>query len=200
MTISVALALAGTTETVDINANETIVENVSDDPRGCRRVGVSKAADQFARQWAERDQAITMKSPGVVADSNGILSPAGRPRSNAVQCRHRYRPAEQSIFQQLPLTLQSLEVITGATPAEYGDKTSLVVNAITRSGLIKGGRRAAFSIGPSFGTVQDEADIAYGAKVGNFTAFNFDRSNRFLDAPELPSFTTEEARRACSTG
>ena len=28
-----------------------------------------------------------------------------------------------------------MEVITGATPAEYGDKTSLIINAITRSGL-----------------------------------------------------------------
>ena len=34
-----------------------------------------------------------------------------------------------------PNAVQSLEVITGATPAEYGDKTSLVVNAITKSGL-----------------------------------------------------------------
>ena len=37
---------------------------------------------------------------------------------------------------QIPVNaIQSMEVVTGAAPAEYGDKTSLVINAITRSGL-----------------------------------------------------------------
>ena len=37
---------------------------------------------------------------------------------------------------QLPVdSIQSLEVIAGAPPAEYGGKTSLVIVATTRSGL-----------------------------------------------------------------
>jgi len=32
--------------------------------------------------------------------------------------------------------VQSLEVIEGAPPAEYGDKTSVVIVATTRSGLV----------------------------------------------------------------
>jgi TonB-dependent Receptor Plug Domain len=37
---------------------------------------------------------------------------------------------------QIPLeSIQSLEVISGAPPAEFGDKTSLVIKVTTRSGL-----------------------------------------------------------------
>jgi hypothetical protein len=31
--------------------------------------------------------------------------------------------------------VQSMEIITGVAPAEYGDKTSLVVHIVTKSGL-----------------------------------------------------------------
>src|SRR3954468_14180869 len=67
MTISVALALAGTTETVDINANETIVENVPTthvdvDASEFQKLPISSPGNGLS-------DAITMKSPGVVADS-----------------------------------------------------------------------------------------------------------------------------------
>ena len=78
-------------------------------------------------------------------------------------------------------------MITGATPAEYGDKTSLVINAITHSGL--GQKRPTGSVLTqygTFGTSHTEATLGYGGeKAGNFTAFNFDRSGRFFDAPEF---------------
>jgi hypothetical protein len=83
--------------------------------------------------------------------------------------------------------IQSLEVITGATPAEYGDKTSLVINAITHSGLNQ--KKPTGSINTlygSFGTIKEDAAVAFGSsRVGNFVALNFDRSGRFQDAPEF---------------
>ena len=37
-----------------------------------------------------------------------------------------------------------------------------------------------------FGTTHEDGSLAYGnAKGGNFVAFNFERSGRFLDAPEF---------------
>jgi outer membrane cobalamin receptor len=37
---------------------------------------------------------------------------------------------------QIPAdSIQSMEVISGAPPADYGDKTSLVIKVTTRSGL-----------------------------------------------------------------
>src|SRR5436853_1970791 len=86
-----------------------------------------------------------------------------------------------------PNAVQSLEVITGATPAEYGDKTSLVVNAITKSGLNQKKPTGAFNTTyGSFGMVSLDGSLGYGSsRLGNFTTFTFERSGRFLDTPEF---------------
>ncbi len=80
-----------------------------------------------------------------------------------------------------------MQVITGAPPAEYGDKTSLVVNTTTRSGM--GETRPTGSLTTeygSFGTINQEVAIGFGGKNwGSFTAANGMRSGRFLDTPEF---------------
>jgi len=77
--------------------------------------------------------------------------------------------------------------MTGAVPAEYGDKTSLVINTITRSGLnLRQPAGSFLAQYGTFGTSNLQGDLALGnAKAGNFTAFNFERPGRFLDAPEF---------------
>src|SRR5207237_9373778 len=86
-----------------------------------------------------------------------------------------------------PDAVQSLEVITGATPAEYADKTSRVVNVITKSGLNQKKPTGSFSTTyGTFGTISQDASVGYGsARLGNFITFNFERSGRVLDAPEF---------------
>ena len=133
---------------------------------------------------------VTLAAPGVVADSNGFFHPQGDHAEVSYSVDNQPVSDQQSkaFSTQLPPTaIQSLEIITGATPAEYGDKTSLVVNAITKSGLNqkKPTGNITFTYG-TFGTVNQETSLAYGnAKAGNFVDFNFDRSGRFLDAPEF---------------
>ena len=52
---------------------------------------------------------------------------------------------------QIPLdAVQSMQVIAGAPPAEYGDKTSLVIDVTTRSGL--GSTTPHGNITASYGT------------------------------------------------
>ncbi|MBV9083423.1 MAG: TonB-dependent receptor, partial [Acidobacteriaceae bacterium] len=86
-----------------------------------------------------------------------------------------------------PDALQSMELITGAPDAEYGDKSSLVVNAVTKSAL--GATRPFGSIESywgSFGSWGEDATFGYGtSKFGNFTAINGIRTGRFLDTPEF---------------
>ena len=63
-----------------------------------------------------------------------------------------------------------MEVIEGAPPAEYGDKTSLVIVVTTRSGLgvTQPHGEITTSFG-SFGTVNGGVNLAYGGKNwGNF--------------------------------
>ncbi len=84
-------------------------------------------------------------------------------------------------------SIQSLEVISGAPPAEYGGKTSLVIVVTTRSGLgetVPHGEVTA-SYG-SFGSPSGGFDLAYGGKNwGNFISANGLDTGRFLDPPEL---------------
>ena len=83
-----------------------------------------------------------------------------------------------------------MTVIAGAPPAEYGDKTSLVIDVSTRSGLGSttphGDVTASYG---SFGTSNMDADFSYGGKNwGNFIAANGINSGRFLDPPEFQVF------------
>ena len=86
---------------------------------------------------------VTLASPGVSADSNGLFHGLGDHASNSFSVDGQPITDQQSkVFSnQIPLdAVQSMEVIEGAPPAEYGDKTSLVIVVTTRSGL---GRDAA---------------------------------------------------------
>jgi hypothetical protein len=89
---------------------------------------------------------------------------------------------------QIPLdSIQSLEVISGAPPAEYGDKTSLIINVTTRSGQGEttphGSVTASYG---SFGSTGGGFDLGYGGeKWGNFIAVGGLNSGRFLDPPEF---------------
>src|SRR5258707_6527974 len=86
-----------------------------------------------------------------------------------------------------PDAVQSLEVITGSTPAEYGDKTSLVVNAITKSGLNQKKATGSFNTTyGTFGTISQGASVGYvSARLAYFVPYNFERPARFLDPPEV---------------
>jgi hypothetical protein len=133
---------------------------------------------------------VTLAAPGVVADSNGFFHPLGDHAQTSYSIDNQPISDQQSktfSTQLPPNAVQSLEVITGATPAEYGDKTSLVINAITKSGLNQKKPTGGFSTTyGSFGTISQDASLSYGSpKLGNFVTLTFERSGRFLDTPEF---------------
>ncbi len=81
---------------------------------------------------------ITLVSPGVAADSNGNMHGLGDHAQNSFSVDGQAITDQTSkVFSnQIPSdSIQSLEVISGAPPAEFGDKTSLVIKVTTRSGL-----------------------------------------------------------------
>lgn len=133
---------------------------------------------------------VTLASPGVVADSNGLFHGLGDHAENAFSVDGQPITDQQSkVFSnQIPLdSIQSLEVVSGGPPAEYGDKTSLVIKVTTRSGL--GVRKPTGTITSSygsFGSVTGGFQLSYGGqKWGNFIAANGLDTSRFLDPPEL---------------
>ena len=136
---------------------------------------------------------VTLTTPGVAADSNGLFHGLGDHASNSFSVDGQPITDQQSkVFSnQIPAdSIQSLEVISGAPPAEFGDKTSLVIKVTTRSGLgiSKPVGSLVASYG-SFGTSDLSFDMAYGGdKWGNFIAVSGLKSSRFLDPPEQATF------------
>jgi hypothetical protein len=136
---------------------------------------------------------VTLTTPGVAADSNGLFHGLGDHAQNSFSVDGQPITDQQSkVFSnQIPSeSIQSLEVISGAPPAEFGDKTSLVIKVTTRSGLGADTPHGNVSTSyGSFGSPSFSADLAYGGKNwGNFIAFSALQSGRFLDPPEQTTF------------
>ena len=188
MQVPISLAISGANATVNVNADAVLVENIPTTHTDVDQSQLQKLP--LTSPGNGLSEAITLTSPGVVADSNGFFHPLGDHAQTQYSVDGQPISDQQSkaFSTQLPVNaIQSFEAITGATPAEYGDKSSLVVNAITRSGL--NSPKPFGSFNSSFGrfdTVQEDGAIGFGnGKFGNFTAVNFERSNRFLDSPEF---------------
>jgi hypothetical protein len=133
---------------------------------------------------------VTDTTPGVSADSNGLFHGLGDHASNSFSLDGQPISDQQSkVFSnQIPLdAVQSLEVIEGAPPAEYGDKTSLVIVATTRSGLGSSTPHGDVTTSyGTFGTANVGLNLAYGGQNwGNFFSANGLQTGRFLDGPEF---------------
>jgi hypothetical protein len=138
-------------------------------------------------------EAIVYSTGGVAADGNGLFHPLGdHAQVSFVIDGQPISDQQSKVFStQLPASaVQSMELVTGTPQAEFGDKTSLVANITTRSGL-----GAAHTFGNldasygSFGTTSGSLGLGFGnAHIGNFLAVDGVRSGRFLDTPEFTAF------------
>ncbi len=134
-------------------------------------------------------QAITYSTGGVAADGNGLFHPLGdHAQSSFVVDGQPISDQQSKVFStQLPTSaIQSMEVTTGTPDAEFGDKSSLVAQITTRSGLgapkMFGDVEANYG---TFGTAGGSVGLGFGGpKYGNFIAADGVRSGRFLDSPE----------------
>lgn len=139
---------------------------------------------------SELSSLVTLTSPGIAADSNGLFHGLGDHAQNSFSLDGQPITDQQSkVFSnQIPLdAVQSMTVIGGAPPAEYGGKTSLVIDVTTRSGL--GSTTPHGEINASYGTFGSSNvgfNFSYGGKNwGNFIAANGLDTGRFLDPPEF---------------
>ncbi|HEY2861922.1 MAG TPA: TonB-dependent receptor, partial [Terracidiphilus sp.] len=191
-TIKLVLPVAGASQTVTVES--TAGDLVENDPTFHTDVD----RDLFIKVPLESQSStlsalVTQTTPGVAADSNGLFHGLGDHASNMFSVDGQSITDQQSkVFSnQLPSnSIQSIEVISGAPPAEYGGKTSLVIVATTRSG--QGVSRPTGSISSSygsFGSATAGIDLAYGGKKwGNFLELDSLNSGRFLDPPEFAVF------------
>ncbi len=177
----------GVTEAVSVVGHaEDLLER---DPTAHTDIDTSRIEKMPIETAAGLNQVITLASPGVVADSNGFFHPIGDHAQTQFSIDNQPVTDQQSRIysnQISPDAVQSMEVITGVAPAEYGDKSSLVVHIVTKSGLdSKPSGSASFDYG-SFKSPSGEFNFGVGGHaVGNFVSASGLRTERYLDAPEF---------------
>ena len=188
ITLNVSLKVATETTTVTVEAAGAQVETDTSTHQDVDRSLFMKLP--IFNPGAALNQAITYSTGAVAADANGFFHPVGDHADTSYMIDGQPITDQQSktFSTEIPLNaLQNMQLVTGAVNAEYGDKTSLVVNATTRSGL--GATKAFGSIESSwgsFGTYSDTLTFGVGtATFGNFLSINGVRSGRFLDTPEF---------------
>jgi len=190
-TVKLVLKIAGASQTVTVEAGGDLIETDPTFHTDVDRDLFNKVPMESASSTLS--SLVTETTPGVAADSNGLFHGLGDHASNSFSVDGQSITDQQSkIFSnQIPAnSIQSIEVISGAPPAEYGGKTSLVIVATTRSG--QGLNKPTGSINTSYGTFGSATagfDLAYGGKNwGNFSEVDGMNSGRFLDPPEFAVF------------
>jgi len=189
LNLSVGLKVTGSTETVTVEAGGAdLIEADStfhtDVDRGLfDKVPLESSSSSVS-------SLVTLVTPGIAADSNGLLHGLGDHAENSFSVDGQPITDQQSkIFSnQIPAdSIQSLEVIDGAPPAEFGEKASVVINVTTRSGQGVTSHHGDLTTSyGSFGTSSAAFNLAYGGeKWGNFISLNGLNSGRFLDPPEF---------------
>ena len=186
--VKVNLEVAKSTDTVTVEAGADLVEN---DPTA--HTDVDRALFDklpLESQSSSLSSLVTLATPGVAADSNGLFHSFGDHAENSFSLDGQPITDQQSkVFSnQVPLdSVQSLEVIAGAPPAEYGGKTSLIINVTTQSGQGQTTPHGAVTASyGSFGSSGAGFNLGYGGqKWGNFISVGGLNSGRFLDPPEF---------------
>jgi hypothetical protein len=188
LALKIPLTIAGSSSTVTVEGGGDLLENEPTFHTDVDRALFDKLPLESAS--SSLSSLVTLSTPGVAADSNGLFHGLGDHAENSFSVDGQPITDQQSkVFSnQVPLdSVQSLEVISGAPPAEFGDKTSLVIKVTTRSGqgvtTPHGSVTASYG---AFGTANAGFDLAYGGeKWGNFIAASGLDSGRFLDGPEF---------------
>jgi hypothetical protein len=201
--LDLSLQLAGATSSVQVVGHtEDLVER---DPTAHTDIDQATIANLPIEAASGLNSVIMKASPGVAADANGFFHPLGDHAQTQFSIDNQPIADQQSRIysnQMSPDAVQSMEVMTGVAPAEFGDKTSLVVRIVTKSGLdskpagsasfgfgwMAGGSCATAGQTSSNGCPSPSGDVSFGAgthTIGNFFSATGLNTDRFLDPPEF---------------
>jgi hypothetical protein len=189
--VSVKLDIAEAVARVDVHAEGSMVE----EHRTGTAVGIDRSSIQrFPAPVLTRGmEAIVLSVPGFIADENGRFHFRGS------HGQVSYVVDGVPITDQLHVTfsnsldprmVESMEVVTGNIPAEFGQKAAAVVNLTTRSGLGTGGPRGSVMLGGgSFATAEQGLELfGGGSRFGYFLSAANSTSGRFLDPVNFDNF------------
>ena len=188
LSVPITLKVEGASSTVTVEGGGDLLENDSTFHTDVDRALFEKLP--LESQSSSLSSLVTLTTPGIAADSNGLFHGLGDHAENSFSVDGQPITDQQSkVFSnQIPIdSIDSLEVISGAPPAEFGGKTSVVIVATTRSGLgVTTPHGSVMASYGAFGSSSAGFDLAYGdQKWGNFIAVDGLNSGRFLDPPEF---------------
>src|ERR1700716_3440917 len=174
--VAITLKVSGSTTAVTVEAEGgDLIENDPTFPTDVDKNLFDKLP--LESQSSSVSSLVTLATPGIAADSNGLFHGMGDHAENSFSVDGQPISDQQSkVFSnQIPLdSIQSLEVISGAPPAEYGEKASVVINVTTRSG--QGLTTPHGSVTASYGSFRTSNagfNLGYGGqKWGNFISAN----------------------------
>ena len=113
---------------------------------------------------------VILQAPGVAQDSFGQLHIRGEHNGLQYRLNGIILPEGISVFGQTldPRLAESVRLITGALPAEYGNRTAGIIDIQTKTGLFDNGGVVSM-YGGSHSTLSPS--IAYGGSSGNLNYF-----------------------------
>lgn len=187
VTSDLSLRLETSSETVTVEGAADLVENEPSAHTDIDRNLYAKLPTESVN--APLSSLVTLSTPGIASDSNGLFHPLGEHADASFSVDGQPISDQQSrIFSnQLPVNaVESMEIINGVIPAEYGDKPSLIIRTTTRSGLNSPPHGSLSTSYGSFGTANTDFVLGFGSKrFGNFISVDAVNSGRYLDTPEI---------------
>ncbi len=183
--VNVTLQVISRTESITVTAEPMAAQLETDTSTSHVDIDKSYIARAPATVPSRAMEELITATPGFAKDENGRFHFQGS------HSQGQYVVDGQTISDQIGVTFsnsfdpgiaQSLEVIYGNVPAEYGDKVGTVVNMATKSGLSHPWTADIYGGAARYSTYDGGLAVGGGSQtLGLFTSLNGSWSDRFLD-------------------
>jgi outer membrane receptor protein involved in Fe transport len=171
-TLAVAADAPDTIETVTVTAAKLAEARNGIQPDTGASTYTITSANIDAQPGGENNglNQVVLQAPGVAQDSFGQLHVRGEHNGLQYRINGIIIPEGISVFGQTlnPRFADSVRLITGALPAEYGDRTAGIIDVETKTGLFAPGGQIGI-YGGSHGQITPSID--YGGSDGNLNYF-----------------------------
>jgi hypothetical protein len=189
--ITVTLAVAPIQTNLEVKESATLVDPSSTSV--VNSVGAQSIGEHIAAQPGRGLLDLINAQPGWLYEANGTLHPRGSEYdvqfvADGVPMNENRSPAFAPNFESDDV--ESMRVLTGGYPAEYGRKLGGIVELTSPKDVQSGWRGYTGLGGGSFDSVNGTAGLTYGRGANRFSAGGYaGRSDRYLDPPVLNNFT-----------
>ncbi|HEV3217790.1 MAG TPA: TonB-dependent receptor [Vicinamibacterales bacterium] len=199
--LAVALGLAALQSRVDVSVEDTLV-----DPQqtgAVNRIGREAIQARVLALPGRSLPDLVSTQPGWLLEANGVLHPRGS----------EYQT--QYVVDGLPLTdnrspsfapeidadsVQSMGILTGGFPAEYGRKLGGIIEVVTAEDASAGFHGTVSASGGSFGTLGGDATGQYGWGSTTVSAGGgWSETDRYLDPPVEENYSNHGSGSHFST-